>query len=101
MVGSTAETWVLDAQVILPFALHRASAERAQFKVLLKCTKKNPGEDPATEQMMIRHLESVTDREKNWLFSEEKAEGVCVFYMQKGEEKKEAIDFPRDPLRDE
>lgn len=66
VVGSTAETQVLDAQVILPLILHRASAERVQFKVLLKRTKKNPGEDPATEQSVIRHLERVTDREKNW-----------------------------------
>lgn len=65
VVGSTAETWALDTQVILPLALYRASAERVQFKVLLKCTKKNPGEDPATEQRVIRHVGSVTDRGKN------------------------------------
>jgi len=62
VVGSTVETWILDTQVILPLALHGASTGKVQFKGLLKCTKKNPGEDPATEQRVIRHL---ADREKN------------------------------------
>lgn len=64
-------------QIDLLHALHRGSAGTAQFKALQKHTKKNPVEDPTTEQRVIRHPECVTDSEKTGIAqsSEEKVEG--------------------------
>lgn len=42
VLGSAAEIWAVDAQTILPLALH--GPLQKGFKVLLKCTRKNLGE---------------------------------------------------------
>lgn len=101
VAGSTAETRVFDTQLILPLALHKASAERVQFKVLLKCSKKNPGENPAQNT-------GWSDTWKVWLtgkklgsISKKKAQGDAFSLFVQKDKEKEAIDFPPDLLGNE